>query len=241
MLFRKEWGLSLLLLVGLACNGNPSAKLRSERMDTAEEVSTTQPETQSLPAPPETQVVVDDIPLLAHGTHMVFGIRLPRGMMPIKRQDAVQRFEGTHPIDAVKKYLVKQLAGEVHIKPTQYGKGYMISSAFPKSAQADLHRIDTTRKMYNIKIFEGSLGGAAVEIWEAKPGDQYVAQVPDRHGSYNRSKNRMDRNRNEKVVPQIKYKSKQQRVKATFRTIDKLATGKPLTEEDYQSPYFTDL
>jgi hypothetical protein len=52
------------------------------------------------------QEQIDNIPELAHGTHFVYGLSLPGGMMPIKSENSrIFKFEGTHSIAAVKRYI----------------------------------------------------------------------------------------------------------------------------------------
>jgi hypothetical protein len=181
-------------------------------------------------------------PVLAHGTHMVFGIRMPRGMIPVEAGESVRRFEGTHPIEAVKGYIVSQLAGQVNVRPNRFGEGYFISEAVPASSQKDLHHVDGSAKRFHIKIFDGSLGGASVDIWEAKKGEQLAEESTTHAGTTLRN---LVGTRNPKPssigpAPRPTSKNRRQRERATFRVFEKMASEKPLTDADYQSSFFTD-
>ncbi|MBN2717895.1 MAG: hypothetical protein JXX14_18750 [Deltaproteobacteria bacterium] len=185
---------------------------------------------------------IADVPLLAHGTHMVFGIRLPSGMLPLSAGEKVKRFEGTHSIESVKKYLLTQLAGKIDIRPNRFGAGYFISQAIPASSQRDLSNVDVSARKYNIKIYEGSIGGAGVDIWEAIPGETQSQASNTAHGSTLRNLTGTDAGRAGQTssAPKVKYTTKKQREKATFDVFEKMARGQRLTEADYQSPFFTE-
>ncbi|MBN2342673.1 MAG: hypothetical protein JXX29_16640 [Deltaproteobacteria bacterium] len=236
-----RWVFGIIAVVLFCCvschNDKPAAPSPGSGDTASEEPAVDVSAAQEPSASPK---VVSDVPVLAHGTHMVFGIRLPRGMMPIQASEKVKRFEGTHSIESVKRYLVEQLAGEIQISPTRFSTGYMINNAIPKSSQADLAQLDSSRKKYNIKIFEGSLGGASVDIWEAVPGER-VSEAAVATGAGSTLQNLRGEKKKNDETPKVKYHTKRQREQATFRTFEKLAEGKPLTEEDYQSPFFTDM
>ena len=181
-------------------------------------------------------------PELAHGTHMVFGIRMPRGMIPVNAGENVRRFEGTHSIESVKTYILNQLAGKVNIQPNRFGGGYFISEAVPASSQRDPANADDDAKRYHIKIFDGSLGGAAVDIWEAKKGE-LVAEESSGHTS-SALRNLVGRHRQQPSsvtpAPGPTPENRRERERATFRVFEKMADKKPMTEADYQSSFFTD-
>jgi hypothetical protein len=181
-------------------------------------------------------------PVLAHGTHMVFGIRMPRGMIPVNAGENVRRFEGTHSIESVKTYILNQLAGKVNIQPNRFGGGYFISEAIPASSQRDPANADDDAKRYHIKIFDGSLGGAAVDIWEAKKGELVAEESSGHTSSALRNLVGRHQQRTSSVTPAPgpTPENRRQRERATFRVFEKMAEKKPMTEADYQSSFFTD-
>ncbi|MBN2529824.1 MAG: hypothetical protein JXR76_25765 [Deltaproteobacteria bacterium] len=191
----------------------------------------------------DSKVATHDVSVLAHGNHMVFGIRIPKGMIPIEAGDKVKRFEGTHSIESVKRYIEKQLAGRVDVRHNKFGEGYFFASAVPASSQRDPGNVDTLSKKYNIKIFEGSLGGASLDIWEALPG-QEVVDIFTSSGTSTMGnilgKRDLSRNQNAQR-PKVKFQTRKQRDKATFDVIEKMSKGQRLTDQDYQSPYFTEI
>jgi hypothetical protein len=168
------------------------------------------------------------------GEHTVCGVRMPSGMMPMDMPSKdVHRFEGTHAISSVKAFLVAQLEAPVTLSPNRFSAGFFIDAARPAGSPSDASRC-------NFKIAQGSLGGARVDVWpagmEVAPTHQtgletYEASLQRRRAVAGASAD----------APVVRYETKQEKVKATFRVIDKMARGEPLTEEDYQSPYFTDL
>ena len=173
-----------------------------------------------------------DTPVLAHGNHFVYGLEMPRGMLPMKSgSPMVQRFDGTHGIPALKRFIVAQLVSPVEIRENRMDEGYFISNALVTARAGDQQRL-------NIKILPGSLGGGAVEVWPAKRREEN--QLSSGMDTFEADLRRRDKVRVQLGVPERKP-SRQTRVKSTFRVIDKISRGEPLTEEDYDSPYFTEM
>ena len=244
--FRVVVSVSILSSTGLwGCNSSKTPAVAPDTAAPEPVAAQTDPREliDSKPVAPQPSAV-PEVPVLAHGTHMVFGIRLPKGMMPMSTDGKVKRFEGTHSLESVKNYLMGQLAGKVDIRRNNFGPGYFISSAIPASSQRDLNNVDESVRKYNIKIFDGSLGGAGVDIWEAQPGFQHADHTADANGAaiVNSTGTRLLKTRGAaSSAPKVKYHTKKQREKATFDVFEKMATGKPLSEADYQSPFFTDM
>ena len=248
-----RWGGYVALVVVLILTALNVSGCRRNKVEKVEEwkpdgKTATAPRT-SKASDPTPELIVsgeDEKPLtgLAHGTHMVFGIRLPEGMMPMSQQDKVKRFEGTHSVESVKAYILKQLAGKIEIRPNRFGGGYFIAKAIPASSQRDLNNVDMSARKFNIKIFDGSLGGAGVEIWEALPGEAETVASSRSHGGAT-LKNLEGAPGKTKAaqrdVPKVKYETRREKERATFDVFEKMSKGKPLTEADYQSPFFTEI
>lgn len=224
----------------LGCSVQPSQPGMDSEVQSVDTVTIV--DTVSATKDESSKKIMSNIPALAHGNHMVFGIRMPRGMIPMKVSKEVHRFEGTHSIEALKTYLVKQLVSPVDMKPNRFGKGYFISFAMVQSAQADLQHVNANVPKYNIKIFDGSLGGASVDIWQGKPGDAPANASANKNplsSTYRNLTGGSSRKKN--ATPNVNLETRQQRIQATFRAIDKMSKRQPLSQEDYQSPYFTEL
>lgn len=180
---------------------------------------------------------LSDLPELAHGNHFIFGIRMPRGMLPLEHPSSkVYRFEGTHSISSLKRYILEQLVSPVDISRNRFSEGYFIKSASPKVRQNTKGEVKTC----NIKIFGGSLGGAAVDVWLAEE------EVRDKGNSSSVSISRLkelkkrQRGSRSESEPQ-RTMTRREKIKSTFNVIDKLSNGEELSKEDFSSPYFTDM
>ena len=171
--------------------------------------------------------------VLADGSHAVFGLKMPRGMMPIEVPGDVHRFEGTHSLTVLRRYLVNQLKSPVEIKDDGVG-GMLIRNARVLSAD----REDDIR--ISVRIFNGSLGGGSVDVSKEREGfveEDAVSGSPASLPVYagDGSGRKLNANRSDIPPPP---RSKAERKKRMWEMMQKVRRGKKLTPSDMENEYF---
>ena len=154
-----------MLIFFAGCSTGPTNSKDEPAIADAQVVDVTKKEPASLaePAKAEIDTPKKPLPLLASGSHSVFGLKMPRGMIPINSPDkSVTRFEGTHEIKVLKRYILSQIKTDQEIKKEEKG-GFLIR-------RAQVLNPDNTDSvtLLAIRIFNGSLGGGSVDIWKEK-------------------------------------------------------------------------
>jgi hypothetical protein len=223
-------GISIVLLAAAmwACDGD--APQETDRSADASAAAETEPQPAvEAPVPAPEEVVPD----LEDGEHGAFGIRMPRGMIPIEvPAEDVYRFEGTHELHVVRRYLARQL--EVPAEPAQGPGGEVVfrqALAISQEGQGEEIRLA-------VRVFPGSLGGASVDIWreaagldrgrtsaasgasasdERPPG--WIAERPDFGAA---------------PVPKDRYERRRQ----VWEMMEKVNRGEKLSPADLENPYF---
>ncbi len=198
--------------------------MEEPRTDAVEEKG----EGDTIPADPELSGKV-----LADGSHSVFGLKMPRGMMPIKIPGDVHRFEGTHSKTVLRRYIVNQLEIPGEIKDDGVG-GLLIRNARVRAAgkDDDIHLF--------VRIFNGSLGGGSVDVSKEREGFGQEGVAPGSPASLpeyagDGSGKKLTANRSDIPPPP---RSKAERKKRMWEMIQKVQRGKKLTAGDMENEYF---
>ena len=171
--------------------------------------------------------------VLADGSHSVFGLKMPRGMMPIKVPGDVHRFEGTHSLTVLRRYLVNQLQIPGEIKDDGVG-ALLIRNARVLAADKD----DDIRIF--VRIFNGSLGGGSVDVSKEREGFGEEDAVPGSPASLpeyagDGSGKKLTANRSDIPPPP---RNKAERKKRMWEMMQKVQRGKKLTPGDMENEYF---
>ncbi len=171
--------------------------------------------------------------VLQDGSHSVFGLKMPRGMMPIKVPGNVHRFEGTHSLTVLRRYLVNQLEIPGEIKDDGVG-ALLIRNARVRAADKD----DDIRIF--VRIFNGSLGGGSVDVSMEREGfgeedavSGSPASLPEYAGDGSGRKLTADRSN---IPPPPR--SKADRKKRMWEMMQKVQRGRKLTAGDMENEYF---
>ncbi|MBN2801704.1 MAG: hypothetical protein JXR91_01285 [Deltaproteobacteria bacterium] len=183
------------------------------------------------------QEQIDNIPELAHGTHFVYGLSLPGGMMPIKSENSrIFKFEGTHSIASVKRYIEKQLAAPIEISKNRFDSGYFIKDALVDARQG----LKGEKEYLNIKIFDGSLNGAAVEIWKSLPVAGSDENGPSSLSQADVFYKKSLESKKTPHIPRPRLYSRTEKATSMFSVMDKIAKGEKLSDADFDTPFFTE-
>ena len=225
-------GLPILPLIVVAFAGCQSVGSEKSEGVPMEEprtnVTEAKGEGDSIPADPDLSDKV-----LADGSHSVFGLKMPRGMMPIKVPGDVHRFEGTHSMTVLRRYIVNQLQIPGEIKDDGVG-ALLIRNARVLAADKD----DDIRIF--VRIFNGSLGGGSVDVSKEREGfgeenaaSGSPASLPGYAGDGSGRKLTADRSN---IPPPPR--SKADRKKRMWEMMQKVQRGKKLTAADMENEYF---
>ncbi len=171
--------------------------------------------------------------VLQDGSHSVFGLKMPRGMMPTKVPGNVHRFEGTHSLTVLRRYLVNQLQIPVEIVDDGVG-GMLIRNARVRAADKE-----NDIRIF-VRIFQGSLGGGSVDVSKEREGfgeEDAVSGSPASFPEYvgDGSGRKLTANRSQIPPPP---RSKAERRKRMWEMMQKVQRGKKLTPGDMENEYF---
>ena len=172
--------------------------------------------------------------VLADGSHSVFGLKMPRGMMPIKVPGNVHRFEGTHSLTVLRRYLVNQLQPPVEVKDDGVGGTHIRNARVLAADKENDIRI-------SIRMFNGSLGGGSVDVSKEREGfgDEGAvsgspASLPEYTGDG--SGRKLTAHNQLQIPPPPRNKA--ERKKRMWEMMQKVQRGKKLTPGDMENEYF---
>lgn len=179
---------------------------------------------------PEESPPGDEGSTLEDGSHGVFGLKMPRGMIPIPvPAKGTYRFEGTHQMTILRRYLLAQL--ETPLEPVDEGdRAVLIRQARVLEGGEEGGRIA-------LRLFEGSLGGASVDVWkETAPFDPTAKArsmpTPDPWPSSHKG----DDKDGVRIAPVPRTPTERRR--QVWEMMEKVRRGEKLTPQDMENPYF---
>ncbi|MFO8074193.1 MAG: hypothetical protein R6V85_20215 [Polyangia bacterium] len=167
---------------------------------------------------------------MADGRHAVFGLSLPRGMKPVPGPNRVYRFESTHRLESVKRYLMGQVE-TAYLKDEP--SGYLVRHAQVLEPAGEV----SPEQRLAIRIFRGRRGGATVDVWvESGPGASPArrAKRPAARGAAAGSRSEPVR-----IEPgSAEARRRQQSKRETFELLQKMQRGEEIDAGSASNPLF---
>jgi len=169
-----------------------------------------------------------EISTMADGTHSVFGLEIPRGMTPVPGPHMVYRFEGIHPIDAVKRNVMRQVeTGTLIEEPS----GWVVRKA--RVLEPDGETDPGTRLA--MRIFRGRRGGATLDVWvereeHATRRKREIAESSSAAGA--------SATAGERRGGAVRDRDEEGARRTAWEVMEKVQRGEPLTAEERKSSLF---
>ncbi|MCK9523290.1 MAG: hypothetical protein M0R76_09665 [Proteobacteria bacterium] len=202
---------------------------------------------QAQPLPPLPDETADEAELspLARGEHCAFGVCMPAGMIPTSGPTSdIYRFEGSHGTALVRLHIEEQLRQGYQLSRSAVSRAYFISQALPQTACCGAETLATGDTL-SLRVFDGSLGGAAVDIWVVSAPPTPPPSAADNSGFHATPMGRAQHpaaslQAPPRSTPPKRLVSPHERRRSFLDVTEKMARGKALSESDQHSPFFTE-
>jgi hypothetical protein len=211
------WLTAVLAAAVAACSGDGGAGDAPGSVDASAEVSPV------VPADYQSTRVID----LGEGSHAVFGLRLPRGMRPVRGPQRVYRFEGTLDMVAARRFVMRQVeTALLKDEPT----GYLIRGA---RVLEPVGEVDLEIRLA-VRIFRGRKGGATIDVWAERDRERERAGATTGNGGGAGGAAGGGAARIEPGSPEARRRGEERR--QAFELLEKMGRGEPLSPEEAGSP-----
>lgn len=224
-----RFSIGAAIIAALGCQPDTPPPPADTADSAPEEVVPLEPATEN---PPEEKTEGADLATpLEDGTHGAFGLKMPRGMIPIQvPAKDTYRFEGTHQLSILRRYLMRQLDAPYEPVEEEGGR-ILVRQAKVKSGGDPDARI-------GLRLFDGSLGGGSVDVWqetvpfETAENNARALPAPE---PWRPSRGYGKDGERERPKPVSKIPS--QRRRQVWEMMEKVRRGEKLTEKDLDNPY----
>ena len=167
---------------------------------------------------------------MADGSHAVFGLSLPRGMKPVPGPNRVYRFESTHRLESVKRYLMRQVE-TAYLKDEP--SGYLIRHARVLEPLGEV----APEQRLAIRVFRGRRGGATVDVWvESGPGASPARRATRSAGRGAAAGKKSEPVRIEPGSAEARRRERSKR--ETFELLQKMQRGEEIDAGSASNPMF---